>query len=117
MDKIFINQLLVRAIIGINPDEREKPQDILISLELFTDLRLAGHSDNINDSINYRSIVKKVMAHTEGAQRFTVEALAEDIASLCFEYPAVIRVIVRVSKPAAAKFAAAVGIEIDRKRG
>ncbi len=116
MDKIFIENLLARAIIGINPDERVNPQDILISLELFTDLSQAGHSDNIDDSINYRSIVKKVMAHTEGAQRFTVEALAEDIATLCFEYPAVTRVIVRVNKPAAAKFAAAVGIEIDRWR-
>lgn len=117
MDKIYINKLLVRGIIGINADEREKPQDILISLELFTDLSQAGQSDNIDHSINYRSVVKRVMAHAETATRFTVEALADDVARLCFEYPSVSRVIVRVEKPAAARFAAAVGIEIDRTRG
>ncbi len=116
MDKIYINKLLVRSIIGINADEREKPQDILISLELFINLSHAGQSDDIAQSINYRAIVKRVMAHTETARRFTVEALAEDIANLCFEYPGVTRVIVRVEKPGAARFAAAVGIEIDRSR-
>jgi len=117
MDKIFIEKLLVRAIIGVNADERDKPQDIFISLELFTDLSQAGQSDNIADSINYRSVVKRVMAQAENAQRFTVEAVAEDIARLCFEYAAVTRAIVRVEKPAAAKFAAAVGVEIERWRG
>ena len=116
MDKIFINKLLVRAIIGINADEREKPQDIVISIELFTDLSQAGLSDKIDDSINYRSVVKRVMAAAEKAQRFTVEALGEDIARVCFDYPSVTRVIIRIEKPAAAKFAAAVGIEIDRCR-
>jgi FolB domain-containing protein len=116
MDKIFINKLLVRGIIGINADEREKPQDILISLKLFTDLSHAGQSDDIAHSINYRTVVKRVMTHAESAMRFTVEALAEDIANLCFEYPDVTRVIVRVEKPAAARFATAVGIEIERSR-
>jgi FolB domain-containing protein len=116
MDKIFIKKLLVRGIIGINADEREKPQDILISLEIFTDLSPAGQSDDIALRINYRTVVKGVMAYVETARRFTVEALAEDIANLCLENPGAIRVIVRVEKPAAARFTAGVGIEIDRTR-
>jgi len=116
MDKIFINKLLVRAIIGINADEREKPQDILISIELFLNLQPAGQSDDIADSINYRTIVKHVMALVESAGRFTVEALAEDIARLCLNYPGVTRTMICIEKPAAARFAEAVGVEIDRTR-
>ena len=114
MDKIFINKLLVRAIIGINADERENPQDILISIQLFLNLQRAGKSDDIADSINYRTVVKHVMALVESAARFTVEALAEDIARLCLNYPGVTRIVVRIEKPAAARFTEGVGIEIDR---
>ena len=116
MDKIYIEKLLVRGIIGINKDEREKPQDILISVELYIDLSPAGKSDDITPSVNYRTLVKEIMAYTESAGKYTVEALAEDIANLCLLHPGVTRAHVRVEKPAAARFAQAVGIEIDRLR-
>ena len=116
MDKIFIKDLLVRGIIGINPDEREKPQDILISVEIFCDLRQAGKSDNISDTINYRTVAKQVMAHAETVGRFTAEALAEDIAQLCLGYPMASWVSVRVEKPAAARFCKTIGVEIERRR-
>lgn len=116
MDKIFINQLLVRGIIGINDDEREKPQDILISIELFLDLHKAGQTDDIAHSINYRHVVNKVMKHAEIIGRYTVEALAEDIAGICLEFQDVTKTIVRIEKPAAARFADSIGIEIERSR-
>jgi FolB domain-containing protein len=114
MDKIFINKLLVRGIIGINDDEREKPQDILISIVLFVDLHHAGRADDIANSINYRHVVHKVMAHTEAIGRYTVEALAEDIAQICLEFQDVTKTIVRIEKPAAARFVESIGIEIER---
>jgi FolB domain-containing protein len=116
MDKIFLKKLLVKGIIGINDDEREQPQEIIISLELFTDLSKAGQNDDVQYSLNYSTLAKQVVAYVESSSRFTVEALAEDIATLCFEYPNVNRVTVRVEKPAAARFAEAVGVEIDRSR-
>lgn len=116
MDKIFIKKLLARGIIGIKDDERDTPQEICISLELFANLSKAGQCDDINYSLNYSSLAKRVVTYVEMSNRFTVEALAEDIATLCFEYPGVNRVIVRVEKPAAAKLAEAVGVEIDRVR-
>lgn len=44
MDKIIIRDLLLRGIIGINPEERKNKQDILINLILFTDIRPTGHN-------------------------------------------------------------------------
>lgn len=114
MDKIIIRDLLVSGIIGVNADEREKPQDILINIEMDTDTKIAGHSDDIQDCINYSTVMKKVFNHAEMVRRFTVEALAEDIARLCLEDPRVLKVHVRVEKPKAARFTKSVGVEIER---
>lgn len=115
MDQVFIKNLVARGIIGINDWEREKPQEILINIILFTDLIKPGSTDSITNSVNYRSVAKKVISHAESAQRFTVEALAADIAGLCLEEPAVYKVRVRVEKPGAVRFTESVGVEIERE--
>ena len=115
-DRIEIRDLLLRGILGINPQEREKKQNILVNLTLFADLRPAGQSDDIADTANYRTITKRVIEHVEAIGRFTVEALAADVARLCLQDPRVIRVRVRVEKPGALRFARSVGVEIERAR-
>ncbi len=116
MDKVLISDLRVRGIIGIHSWERERPQDIIINIVLFTDLRKAGDTDNIENCINYQTIAEKVCSHAENAKRLTVEALAADIADLCVRVDGVERVRARVEKPDAIKFARAVGVEIERSR-
>ena len=116
MDQVFITDLVARGIIGINDSEREKPQDIRINIVLFADLNKAGKSDDIQDCVNYRTVAKKALAHAETARKFTVEALAADLARLCLEEPGVIKVRVRVEKPGAVRFAKSVGVEIERSK-
>jgi len=116
MDQILINDLSARGIIGINDWEREKPQEILINIILFTDIREAGKSDDLSESVNYRTISKKVQSHAETAERLTVEALATDIARICLEEPGVQKVRVRIEKPGAVRFTRSVGVEIERTR-
>jgi len=115
MDQVFIKDLVARGIIGINDWERETPQEILINIVLFCDLHQVGESDNLVEGVNYRTVAKKVLAHAESAQRFTVEALAADLAQLCLEEPGVERVRVRVEKPGAVRFSGSVGVEIERE--
>jgi FolB domain-containing protein len=115
-DCMFIRDLLVRGILGINDWEREQPQDILLNLTLFTDLRRAGFSDDIADAVNYRTVTKGILAMVEASTRYTVEALAADIADLCLREAGVVRVRVRVEKPGALRFARSVGVEIERER-
>lgn len=117
MDKVFIKDLLVRGIIGIREWEREKAQDILINVTVFTDTIPAAESDDIVDCVDYSVLAKRIQARAETAQRLTVEALANDLARLCLETPLVRKVIVRVEKPGAVRFAKSVGVEIERKRG
>ena len=116
MDQIFIKDLLVRGIIGISDQERAQSQDILINVVLFTDILKGGKSDNIEDCVNYRSVAKKIIAHVSTINRFTVEALATDIADLCVEDKLVKKVLVRVEKPGAVRFSRSVGVEIERSR-
>ena len=116
MDKIIIKDLLVRGIIGVHDWEREELQDILINLVLFGDISKAGETDDIKDSINYQIVAEKVRSHAETAKSFTVEALASDIARLCLENKAVIKVRVRVEKPNVIPFTKSVGVEIERIR-
>lgn len=114
MDKIFIKDLIARGIIGLNDWEREKPQEMIINIILFADIRKAGETDDIQYSVSYRTVAKKAQAHAETAERLTVEALAEDIARLCLEEPNVQKVQVRVEKPGAVRFSKSVGVEIER---
>ena len=116
MDQIFISDLVAHGIVGINEWERETPQEICINIVLFGNLEKAGESDDIQDSINYRTVAKKVLAHAETARRFTVEALAADIARLCLQEPGVKKTRVRVEKPGAVRFSRSVGVEIEREK-
>ena len=116
MDKVIIRDLLARGIIGVNDWERKRPQDILINITIFTDTSRAADTDHINDCVNYSTVSKKVLAHAETAHRLTVEALANDLAKLCLEENGVQKVTVRVEKPGAVRFAASVGVEIERSR-
>jgi FolB domain-containing protein len=116
MDKIFIRDLLVRGIIGINDWERDKAQDILINITVFTDTLRAAKTDDLADCVDYRALAKKAQAHSESAARFTVEALANDLAKICLGEKGVTRAIVRVEKPGAVRFSNSVGVEIERSR-
>lgn len=116
MDRILINDLTARCVIGINDDERREKQDVVINLAIYADLKKAGRSDRFEDTVDYRAMKKKILAMTEGSQYFLVEALAEKIAELCLVHPAVMKVRVRVDKPSALRFARTVGVEIKRER-
>ena len=114
MDKVIIKNLLARGIIGVRDWERKRAQDILINITLYTDTIRAAETDDINDCADYSEVTKKVLAHAESTARFTVEALANDLADICLAQNNVRRVIVRVEKPTAVRFAESVGVEIER---
>ena len=117
MDKIIVRDLLLRGIIGINPEERVKQQDILINVVMFADIRKAAVSDDIDDAVDYKTVTKRIIQHVEDSSDYLVEKLVTDIARLIFEVDEKVqKVQVRVEKPGALRFAESVGIEIERTR-
>lgn len=115
-DFIEIKDLLLRTIVGINPDERENRQDVLINLRLETDLRKAGETDDIHDTLNYRTLCKQIIECVETSQFQLVERLAEAVMALCLASPFVIAARVSVEKPGALRFASSVGVTLERRR-
>ena len=113
-DFIEIEDLLVRAIVGVNPDERENRQDVMITVRLEADLRPAARTDSIDDAVNYKSIKKSIIAFVEQSSYQLVETLAEEVAQLCLKDSRVDRVRVHLRKPGALRFAKTVGVCIER---
>ncbi len=117
-DEIHIEGLHLRAIIGINGEERRDRQDILINLILFVDTRKAGRTDDIADApVNYRTLTKQIISRVEASEFHLIERLAAEIAAICLEEPGLERVRVEVKKPGALRFTKSVGIFIERGRG
>lgn len=114
MDKIFIDDLLMRCIIGIFPDERIHKQDVIVSLCLYSDTRAAAKSESIDDTVSYKDIQEEIMAMVEGSSFQLVETMAAAIAELCLSHKGVEAVRLRVDKPSALRFCRSVGVEIFR---
>ena len=116
MDKIFLTSLSTEAVIGIFDWEREVRQRIEIDLEMSFDLSAAARSDSIDDTLNYKSVAKRLLAYVEGSRFQLVETLADRIASLVLaEFP-VAKVRVTVHKPGAIRHSRDVGVVIERSR-
>ncbi len=116
MDRIFITALSAEALIGIYDWEREVRQRIEVDLEMWVDLGAAAASDAIEDTLNYKSVAKRVLGLVQESRFRLVEALAGEIARILLaEYP-VARVRVTVHKPGAVRHSRDVGVIIERGR-
>lgn len=116
MDKILIKDLVARCIIGVGKEERRDKQDVVINIVLAVDLRKAGETDRLEDSVDYRALKKRIVRMVEDSEYHLVEALAEHIAQICLEDARVQEAQVTVEKPSALRFARSVGVEIRRCR-
>lgn len=116
MDRIFITALTAEAVIGIYDWERHVKQRLEIDLEMGVDLRAAARSDAIDDTLNYKSVAKRVLAFVESSRYQLVEALAGEIARIVLEEFKVARVKVTVHKPGAIRHSRDVGVVIERAR-
>ena len=116
LDKIHIRDLLVRCIVGIYPHEREVAQDVFINVTMHADFQKACFSDDIEDTVNYKSVKKSILSLLEDSKFFLIEKMAEEVARICLREPLVKCVDVTVDKPGALRFARSVAVEITRYR-
>ena len=114
LDRIHIRDLHLRCIVGIYPEERREKQDVTVNVTLYADLRRAGRTDDLQDTVDYKGVKKDVVTMVEGSSYYLVERLAERIAEVCLAHAGVRRVRVLVEKPGALRFARTVGVEIVR---
>lgn len=115
-DKIYIRDLSIRCIIGVNQDERTEKQDVVITVILFTDTRKAGQTDVLEDSVDYKRVKKAILSLVENSEFLLIEKLAEEIAKVCLDDSKVQKVNVTVDKPGALRYTRSVAVEIVRAR-
>ncbi len=115
MDKIVITDLKATGIIGVKPPERDRPQTLLINITIFTDLKPAGITDDIKDTISYSSVAKSVAARVAETQFYTLEALADELARMLLARFGVSALTIRIEKPEFVANTSRVGVEIYRE--
>ena len=117
LDRILIKDLLLRGILGINPEERKNRQDILVNVVLYADTRSAAASDAIDDAVNYKTITKAMIRHIEEGAPMLVERLVAELARIALDGDERVQAVeVTVEKPGALRFARSVGVSIFRTR-
>ena len=84
---------------GVNPEERTLGQPYLVDLEVELDLRPAGQSDKLEDTVSYTQLYRVAKVVMEGQPKFLLEAAAESIAQQALEQFPVTAVRVQVRKP------------------
>jgi FolB domain-containing protein len=116
LDRIQIRDLALRCIIGVNAHERDQRQDVVVNITLHADLRQACGTDRIENTVDYKTIKRKVVELVENSCCLLVERLTQQIADVCLCDPRVRRVDVTVEKPGALRFARSVAVEITREQ-
>ena len=114
MDRIFLRELNVPAVIGIWEWERRITQTISLDLEMATDVRAAAAEDSIDAALNYKDIAKRLIAFTSESRFLLVETLAEAVARIIVTEYGVTWVRVSVAKPGAIEGSREVGVVIER---
>ena len=114
MDKIFLHELKIEAIIGIWEWERKIRQTVVIDLEMSADIAKAAATDDVADTLNYKLVAKRLQAFVGESSFQLVETLAERIAAVVRDEFDVAWVKVTVHKPGAIRGSKDVGVMIER---
>ena len=114
MDIVFIKELCIETVIGIYDWERKIKQIICVDLELGTDISTASSSDNIDNTVDYKAVSKRLKSFIGGSEFQLVEALAEESVKIILEEFPVKHVKARFSKPSAVTGSKEVGVMIER---
>lgn len=100
-DVISLRGLAVEACHGVLPEEKTAPQPFLLDIELSVDLRWAGRSDDLHDTVSYADIAQRAVAAVTADSVDLVETLAARVADVCLAEPYVEAAVVTVHKPQA----------------
>jgi D-erythro-7,8-dihydroneopterin triphosphate epimerase len=111
--KIRITNLRLRTYIGFNPDEREKPQDVVINVIISHRLDPAAAIDEVEAALDYKVITKRIISLVENGRFLLLEKLTHDVLTICAEHRDVVHAEVTIDKPHALRFADSVSITLE----
>lgn len=98
MDRILIDDLRVLTLIGALPHEREAAQPLRIDLSIGLDLRDAGRSDELDDTVNYGLVAERVSQVAADSKYILLERLAAEVADVVLGFDRVEEVDLTITK-------------------
>jgi dihydroneopterin aldolase len=101
MDSIQLTGIRCYGYVGYLPEEQVLGQWFEVDLTLWLDLAVAGESDEISDTLDYRRAIETVKQLVKTAKFALVEKLANAIAQAILKLDRVQQVQVRLIKCAA----------------
>lgn len=114
-DRVSLLGLSLRTTIGVHPEERRVFRDLEADVRLSVDLRAAGRSDDLADTVDYASLAERLRAVSAASRFRLLEALAEALAAVAFSDPRVSAAEIALRKPGAVPDALA-EVRIVRRR-
>lgn len=116
MARIRIKNLRLRTYIGINEEEINNRQDVLINAVILYPADDAVEINEIEHALNYRTITKAIISHVESNRFALLERLTQEVLDLVMQHPQVRYAEVEVDKPHALRFAESVSITLSGER-
>lgn len=110
--KIGIKDLKVHTIIGTNADERVNKQEIIINIEIETDISQAIISDDNKDTVDYYHLTNEITQFVNNSNFYLIERLSYFILKLIMKHENIIKAYVRLDKPNALPDATSAFVEI-----
>ncbi|MEO9273324.1 dihydroneopterin triphosphate 2'-epimerase [Marinomonas sp. 5E14-1] len=114
--QIHIKNLRLRTYIGSNESEKNNKQDVVINAWIQYPANHTYNTDNIEHAVNYRTICKAIIAHTENNRFLLLEKLTAELLDLCMQQECVTFAKVEVEKPHALRFADSVSLTLSAIR-
>ncbi|MFO0698141.1 MAG: dihydroneopterin aldolase [Nitrospira sp.] len=117
-DQIRIERLEFRGRCGVTNEERTRPQPLAVDLELDCRIERAGLSDDLRHTVDYATVVRRVMEIGTGRDAQLLEAIAEELLTVIFaEFPVDrIKLWLRKLHPPIPSITSSVGIILERTR-
>jgi FolB domain-containing protein len=117
-DRIELRGLVLSAICGALPEERERAQPLELDLDVVADLSRAGASDELPDTLDYGAITADVERCVTTLEPVLLERLAQAVADVVLADERVVSVTVTVRKlrPPVPQVLATSGVRITRER-
>lgn len=114
MDIVYIRELEVETVIGIYDWEREIRQRVNLDIEMGTDISAAAATEEIDNTLNYKSVSDRLISFISDSEFLLVETMAQEIADILMNEFGVRWLRLRLGKPGAVPAAKDVGVIIER---
>tara|TARA_B100000427_G_C15488744_1_gene586549 strand:- start:1326 stop:1739 length:414 start_codon:yes stop_codon:yes gene_type:complete len=116
LGEIIIDELQVTTIIGCMDSERTTKQPLTISVAIQYNMQDAAKTDTIEKALNYAQLSEDIKTYVETSQHYILEALAQKIFEIIFNYPQALKASLFIYKPNAISYTKRVGLKVSQER-